>query len=76
MATSLTRCPRYYGHILSARQNGHTFQEKRFKKNIIDLLGLDEQARKFGLKFVKPRKNQLQNRKLFFINPAAARSIT
>ena len=46
-------------------------QEKRFC-----FLGLNEQARKFGLKTVKPRQNQRQNRKLFFIDPAAARSGT
>ena len=44
-------------------------QEKRYC-----FLGLNEQARKFGLKTVKPRQNQRQNRKLFFIDPAAARS--
>ena len=46
-------------------------QEKRYC-----FLGLNEQARKFGLKTVKPRQNQRQNRKLFFIDPAAARSRT
>ena len=46
-------------------------QEKRYC-----FLGLNEQARKFGLKTVKPRQNQRQNRKLFFIDPAAARSGT
>ena len=46
-------------------------QEKRYC-----FLGLNEQARKFGLKTVKPRQNQRQNRKLFFIDPVAARSGT
>ena len=46
-------------------------QEKRYC-----FLGLNEQARKFGLKTVKPRQNQRQNRTLFFIDPAAARSGT
>ena len=45
-------------------------QEKRYC-----FLGLNEQARKFGLKTVKPRQNQRQNRKLFLID-AAARSGT
>ena len=35
----------------------------------------DERARKFGLKTAKPRQNQRQNRNLFFIDPAAARSV-
>ena len=35
----------------------------------------DERARKFGLKPAKPRQNQRQNRNLFFIDPAAARSV-
>ena len=43
------------------------------KKKVIDFLGLNEQARKFSLKSVKPRQNQRQNRKLFYIDPAAAR---
>ena len=38
--------------------------------------GLNEQARKFSLKSVKPCQNQGQNRKLFYIDPAAARSGT
>ena len=46
-------------------------QEKRY-----GFLGLNEQASKFGLKTVKPRQNQRQNRTLFFIDPAAARSGT
>ena len=36
-------------------------------------LGLNEQARKFGLKTIKNRQNERRNRKLFFIDPAAAR---
>jgi len=62
-----------YGHLVITA----TFFRpgKTAKKNIIDLLGLEEQARKFGLKTVKPSKNQRQNRKLFFIDPAAARSV-
>ena len=39
-------------------------------------LGLNKQARKFGLKTVKPHQNQRQNRKIFFIDPATARSGT
>ena len=39
-------------------------------------LGLNEQARNFGPTTVKPRQNQRQNRKLFFIDPATARSGT
>ena len=39
-------------------------------------LGLNEQARKFGLTTLKPRQNQRQNRKLFFIDPATATSGT
>ena len=37
---------------------------------------LNEQARKFSLQSVKPRQNPRQNRKLFYIDPAAARSET
>ena len=43
-------------------------QEKRYW-----FLGLNEQARKFGLKTIKNRQNERRNRKLFFIYPAAAR---
>ena len=43
-------------------------QEKRYW-----FLGLNEQARKFGLKTIKNRQNERRNRKLFFIDPAAAR---
>ena len=46
-------------------------QEKRYL-----LSWVNEQARKFGLKTVKPRQNQRQKSKLFFIDPAAARSGT
>ena len=35
----------------------------------------DKRARKFGLKTVKPRQNQRQNRNLFLIDPAAAGSV-
>ena len=38
--------------------------------------GLNEQAGKFSLKSVKPRQNPRQNRKLFYIDPVAARSGT
>ena len=43
-------------------------QEKRYW-----FLGLNEQARKFGLKTIKNRQNERRNRKLFFIDPATAR---
>ena len=49
------------------------------KKNVIDFLGHNEQARKFGLGSfdlkLPPRQNKRQNRKLFFIDPALSTQI-
>jgi len=44
------------------------------KKNVIDFLCLNKQARKFGLGSfdLTPRQKEWQNRKIFFIDPAAA----
>ena len=45
-----------------------------FKKNVIDVLCLNKRARKFGLGSfdLTPGQKQRQNRKIFFIDLAAA----
>ena len=59
--------PPRQGETLGASDT-FNIQEKRYW-----FLGLNEQARKFGLKTIKNRQNERRNRKLFFIDPAAAR---
>ena len=63
-----------YKARLKVQEEHRTLSTLKKKKNVIDFLGLNEQARKFGLGSfdfkLPPRQNQRQNRKLFFIDPA------
>ena len=70
LAPTLPAPPSPQGVTLGASDT-FNIHEKRY-----GFLGLNEQDRKFGLKIVKPRQNQRQNRKWFFIDLAAARSET